>query len=61
MYIITRWQIKANLNTEEGEKKYTRGKVRQIGRECVILKIVNFYSVFQRNLMSILVPSALFS
>ena len=36
LYIITRWQIKANLNTEEGEKKYTRGNVRQIGRECVI-------------------------
>lgn len=49
LYIITCWQIKANLNTEEGEKKYTRGKVRQIGRECVIWKIVNFYSVFQRN------------
>lgn len=49
LIIITRWQIKANLNTEEGEKKYTRGKVRQIGRECVIWKIVNCYSVFQRN------------
>ena len=47
---ITHLQINANVNIEEGEKKYTRGKV---GWKGVTWKNLTFSLVFQRNLKNI--------
>lgn len=43
------------LNTEEGEKNYTNGKVRKVGWVGMTGKMLSFRVVFQRNLTTFVV------